>query len=159
MCVTFGVRSHALSDCGDSVEHSEFTCSSTIGDTEHRYCTVTISFPTLPKIPYQTFTPLQLPPVLANWSIEDRPWWTTTRLFMGSTINCISQCPEPWLSDKHMWSRNGRWSAFVRLCPAEGLWLPLCVGNRGKCLMWQLLASWIFTNHSLLITLMSVWCS
>lgn len=37
--------------------------------------------------------------------------------------------------------------------------LTLCVGNTGKCLMWQLLALWIFTNHSLLITLMSVWCS
>lgn len=44
---------------------------------------------------------------------------------------------------------------WFRLCPV-GRALTRCVGNRGKCLMWQLLASWIFTNHSLLITLMSV---
>lgn len=40
----------------------------------------------------------------------------------------------------------------VLLRPADG-W-DVC--SAGKCLMWQLLAWWIFTNHSLLITMMSV---
>lgn len=118
-------------------------------------------FPTLSEMPYQTRTP----PSAHSCTCELKHWRLT---LVDNNTPSSSRGPllysnSPGASSVDFLTNTcGRGvegevlSVGVLSCVRA---LTRCVGNRGKCLMWQLLASWIFTNHSLLITLMSVWCS
>ena len=87
-------------------------------------------FPTLPplkkkKMPYQTFTPPRLAPV---HPVESEHW----EIDLGARQHAalcftpiLRPCPQPRLSNKHMWPRSWRWSACSSLSCGKGL--CLCV--------------------------------
>lgn len=90
--------------------------------------------PTPGKLPHQPFTPLRL-------SGRSTLMCGDTFFMVGGVLLFPGSARGP--------GAEGEVVLPGCVLPMDGM----CVC---KCLMWQLLAWWIFTNHSLLITMMSV---